>query len=116
MDNVNDGRRAGADSNSFFIFEICSDHINYALMMDDRWMKRVSFWVLAIVPFVGVFVAGDLYGANWFALLFMIYILVYRPVLHIFRLLGLQKIEAKDAWKLFNPIYSAKFARVLWLG
>lgn len=84
--------------------------------MDDKWLDRIIFWILAIVPFWGLFLILGFYGGAWFGVFAIIYALVYRPILHIFRLLKLKKIEEKDAWKFFIPFYGSKYGRSLWLG
>jgi hypothetical protein len=76
----------------------------------------VLFWMAAIIPFAGIFIIGKVYGAYWFATLLLIYSLIYRPILHIFRLLRLAAIEEKDAWKFFIPFHQAKYLKTLWFG
>jgi hypothetical protein len=56
------------------------------------------------------------YEPYWFVALLLIYVLIYRPILHIFRLLNLKVIEKKDAWKFFIPFHQAKYLRALWFG
>jgi hypothetical protein len=84
--------------------------------MKDRLIGVISFWLAAIVPFVGLFILEDVYGAKWFVTWLPIYALIYRPTLHILRLLSLNAIEEKDAWKLFIPFYQNKYLKTLWLG
>ncbi|HYC84825.1 MAG TPA: hypothetical protein VEB86_06365, partial [Chryseosolibacter sp.] len=74
------------------------------------------FWCMAIVPMFFVFLIGGFYGPYWFTTALLGYCLLYRPLLHIFRLLNLGAIEEKDAWKFFIPFYDAKYLRKLWLG
>ena len=88
-----------------------NDHRSY-----DPWLDRVLFWLLAIIPMVGIIIISGFYGSFWFVVFLMVYVLIYRPVLHIIRLLKLGKIEEKDAWKFFIPFYGAKYIRSLWLG
>jgi hypothetical protein len=74
----------------------------------SRLIGIVLFWVAAIVPFFVIFMIKDLLEGFWFVNLLFIYFLIYRPILHIFRLLQLKVIEKKDAWKLFIPFNDAK--------
>jgi hypothetical protein len=84
----------------------------------SRLAEIVLFWVLAILPFLGIILM--MYKVNkspWFVItLLLIYALIYRPILHIFRLLRLKVIEKKDAWKLFIPFYPVKYIKALWFG
>jgi hypothetical protein len=84
--------------------------------MNDKWVNRITFWLLAVVPFAGLFLLLSLYGAFWFSAFLLIYILLYRPILHIFRLLTLKKIDEKDAWKLFLPFYHTRYWKNIWFG
>jgi hypothetical protein len=84
--------------------------------MNDKWLNRGIFWILAIAPLWGVFMLGAFFGPYWFVTSFMVYAIIYRPILHIIRLLSLKKIEEKDAWKFFIPFYQTKYIRSLWLG
>ena len=82
----------------------------------SRLIGIVLFWVAAIIPFLGIFMINKVYGSSWFAIFLLIYFLIYRPILHIFRLLRLKVIEKKDAWKFFIPFYQTKYFKDLWLG
>ena len=82
----------------------------------SRLIGIVLFWAAAILPFWGIFIINKVYGAYWFVTFLLIYALIYRPMLHIFRLLRLKVIEKKDAWKFFIPFNQTKYLRSLWLG
>ena len=88
--------------------------------MSDKSKNRLIgialFWIAAIVPVVGIFMINDFLGPYWFITLLLIYVLIYRPILHILRLLRLKAIEEKDAWKFFIPFYQTKHMKDLWLG
>lgn len=84
--------------------------------MDEKTFNRIMFWYAAFVPFLSLFVVSKLYGAWSFAIGLGIYVFVYRPIIHIIRLLKLGVIERKDAWKQFLPWYQSQFFRELWLG
>ena len=84
--------------------------------MEDKWLNRVAFWILCIVPFFFVFIVGQFYGPVWFTICLLLYATIYRPIVHIFRLLKLKAIEEKDAWKFFIPFYQTKYIKTLWLG
>jgi hypothetical protein len=84
--------------------------------MNDRFVNTLIFWFLAIIPFCGLFMILNIYGSFWFSAFLLIYALIYRPLLHIGRLLNLKKIEEKDAWKFFIPFYGSKYIKTLWFG
>jgi hypothetical protein len=88
------------------------------IFMNEKWVNRILFWALAIVPFAGVIIVGKLYGSNWFVAFLLFYTFIYRPILIIQRLLSLNKIEEKDAWKFFVPFYmdDTRYFRSLWFG
>lgn len=80
-----------------------------------RLFYTTVFWILAILPFFLILFSPALTGWD-FVIIFLAYCLIYRPVLHIFRLLHLKVISIKGAWKLFIPFYEARFIKPLWLG
>ncbi|HZB12239.1 MAG TPA: hypothetical protein VE467_04395 [Chryseolinea sp.] len=82
----------------------------------SRLAEIVLFWTAAILPFFGIFWINKVYGPYWFVTFLLIYSLIYRPILHILRLLRLNVIEEKDAWKFFIPFYQTKYIKALWLG
>jgi hypothetical protein len=86
--------------------------------MNDEWRNRILYWALAIVPFSGVFIIGELLGSSWFVLFLLLYIFIYRPTLDTQRLMSLNKIEEKDAWRFFVPfcVDHTRYIRSLWLG
>ncbi len=84
--------------------------------MQDKWLSRVTFWILAVVPMLLLFPVRTVFGNYWFVSGLMLYIFIYRPILHIFRLLHLKRIEEKDAWKFFIPFYGARYTNTLFFG
>lgn len=84
--------------------------------MNNRWRNRITFWLLCIIPFSFVFLLRPYYGATWFVISLMLYAAIYRPILAIFRMLQLQLIEKKDAWKAFIPFYYMTYTVDLWVG
>ena len=86
------------------------------LTMKNRLIGIFIYWAVTLIPFIGVFEMGELFGAYWFVSCMLIYALIYRPLVAIFRLLSLRAIEEKDAWKLFIPFYHTKFFKTLWFG
>lgn len=84
--------------------------------MKNRFVGIILFWVAAIGPFAGVLLIGRVFGSYWFVIFLFIYALIYRPILHIIRLLSLGVIEEKDAWKFFLPFYQNKYFKTLWFG
>ena len=84
--------------------------------MKDRFAGIILFWLAVSIPFAGLFLILRLFGGYWFVSFFLIYALIYRPILHIVRLLSLKAIEEKDAWKFFLPFYNVKYFRTLWFG
>lgn len=84
--------------------------------MSTKWRNRITFWALCIVPFLAMILMSRMIGPYWFSLGLLGYIFLYRPFVHINRLLQLGVIEERDAWRLFIPFYSARFMKPLWLG
>lgn len=85
--------------------------------MKDRIVGIVLFWAAAtVLPFAGLFIISKVYGAVWFSIALLIYLLVYRPLVVIVRLLSLKAIEERNAWKLFIPFYHSKYFKTMWLG
>lgn len=82
----------------------------------NRLAGIVLFWLAAIAPLAGIFMIRPIYGAFWFVTFMLIYALIYRPILHIIRLLWLEAIDEKDAWKFFIPFYQNKYMKKLWFG
>ncbi len=81
-----------------------------------RLYGAVAFWLLVIFPLVGLLQAlkcGDDYT---FFYGLIIYAIVYRPVLHVIRLLDLKKISRREIWKMFIPFYDIKYTKALWWG
>jgi hypothetical protein len=56
----------------------------------SRLIGIVLFWAAAIIPFWGIFMINKVFGAYWFVTFMFIYVLIYRPILHIVRLLRLK--------------------------
>jgi hypothetical protein len=72
---------------------------------------------LALGPLVIIY-AGRSWLGNSFTVAFLLfYYFIFKPTLDIQRLLSLNKIDEKDAWKFFVPfaIDQMKFNRSLWL-
>jgi hypothetical protein len=84
----------------------------------SRLAEIVLFWVLAVVPFFALMMMIHKFNRSpWlFISLLLTYAMIYRPILHIFRLSRLKVIEKKDAWKFFIPFYETKYFKDLWLG
>jgi hypothetical protein len=84
-----------------------------------KHLNRILFWLLAIVPLlVIIYVLPRTVEPAWFFSSFFLYIFLFRPALVIWRLLTLNKIEEKAAWRLFIPLNldETKYFRSLWLG
>lgn len=84
--------------------------------MGKKWINRITFWTLCIVPFVSIILMSKSMGPAFFCAGLMLYIFLYRPFVHINRLLQLGAIDEKDAWRLFVPFYSARFTKTMWLS
>ncbi len=86
--------------------------------MTTRMQNRVLFWALAIVPFSGLWVVGEIYGSYWFTVSLLSYLFIYRPLLDTQRLLSLNVIEEKEVWRFFVPLAVDRFrhSKALWLG
>jgi hypothetical protein len=86
--------------------------------MSEKSKKRLLYGVLATLPFAAVFLAGQILGSLWFVLFFLFYIFIYRPALDTQRLMSLNVIEEKEAWRFFVPfaVDHTRYIKVLWLG
>ena len=86
--------------------------------MSQRWANRVLYWTLALGPIVIIYAGRSWLGSSFFWALLLFYYFIFKPTLDIQRLLSLNKIDEKDAWKFFVPfaVDQMKFNRSLWLG
>jgi hypothetical protein len=84
--------------------------------MEDRWLNRIVFWIMVPIPLGILVMLTPLYGPFWFTAGLLVYAMIYRPILNIFRLLKLKVIEEKDAWKMFIPFYDTRYLKSLFLG
>lgn len=84
--------------------------------MSKQWVNRVVFWMLCVFPLAALLLMSKSMGPLFFYTGLMMYVFLYRPFIHINRLIQLGAIEEKDAWKLFIPFYSSRYLRPLWLG
>jgi len=82
-----------------------------------RLYGAVAFWLLVILPLLGLLQALKYDDDYTFFFGLIIYAIVYRPILNIMRLLALKKICRKDIWKFYIiPFYELKYTKSLWLG
>lgn len=86
--------------------------------MNEEWRNRLLYWALATVPLTGLYAVAIASASLWFVLYLLFYILIYRPLIDTQRLISLRKIEEKDAWKFFIPLYISRiqYTRSLWWG
>ena len=86
--------------------------------MSRRWQNRILYWALAIIPLSGLWLVGRIYGSFWFVGFLFQYVFIYRPALDAQRLISLEAIEEKDAWRFFVPfaVDQTRFIKKLWLG
>jgi hypothetical protein len=82
-------------------------------------LNRILFWFLATVPLlVVIYVLPRTLEPAWFFACFFLYMFLFRPAVVVWRLLTLDKIDEKAAWKFFIPLNldETKYLRSLWLG
>ena len=84
--------------------------------MSNRWINRIVFWLLCALPLVALVLASKSLGSFFFYNGLMCYVFLYRPFIHINRLMQLRAIEEKEAWRLFVPFYHTRYFRQLWFG
>ena len=86
--------------------------------MSLRLKNRLLYWILAAVPLGLIWLAGHINGPYWFVSFLMFYVFIYRPALDTQRLLSLQVIEEKDAWRFFIPLAvdRTRYFKLLWFG
>ena len=84
--------------------------------MSNRWLNRITFWALCIVPFATLILTSKMMGPIFFYTGLLFYFFLYRPFVHINRLLQLGAIEEREAWRQFVPFYGSRYVKTLWLG
>ena len=86
--------------------------------MTEKLHNRVLYWALAIVPLSGLWLIGQVYGPFWLTGFLLFYIYIYRPALDTQRLISLQAIEERDAWRFFIPLSvdRTRYFKKLWFG
>ena len=84
--------------------------------MKDKWLNLIVFYGLCFVPIFFMALIYKVYGSTFLFFSAMIYALIYRPIVHIYRCLQLGIIEEKDAWKFFIPFYWTKYFWKVWFG
>ncbi len=87
-------------------------------VMNEAWRNRITYWTLAILPFCGILVLAFQRESFFFFCFFLFYLFIYRPTLDTRRLLSLNVIEERDAWRFFVPLLVDRFRyqKALWLG
>ena len=85
--------------------------------MTRKWHNRILYWALSIVPLSGLWIVGEFAGPVGLTLFLLFYVFIYRPLIDTQRLISLNKIEEKDAWRFFVPLQvdSTRYLRNLWL-
>ena len=84
--------------------------------MNKQLTGTIIFWLSAAAPLAGIFVIHSIIdnGVFFFSAV-LIYALLYRPLLNMGRLMSLNVIGKKDAWKLFIPFYQNRYMKEIWL-
>ena len=85
--------------------------------MSSKWTNRILYWALALGPVLILYLSLPWLGDVWFWTFMLFHFFIFKPTLDIQRLLSLNKIEEKDAWKFFVPLAvdQMKYNRSLWL-
>ena len=85
-------------------------------IMNEKWRNRLLYWTLTMVPLSGLWIIGEFLGYGALTLYLMFYIFLYRPLIDTQRLISLNKIQEKDAWRFFVPLQvdSTRYFRNLW--
>ena len=83
--------------------------------MRDKWLNRLEFYVLCVIP-VPVLYLMIKAVPEWFVSGLLLYVMWYRPFVHIYRLRKLNVIQEAEAWRFFMPFYYHRYMRELWLG
>lgn len=82
---------------------------NQTIFLSAPMKKLLSFYFLILLP-IPVICAVYKIGAPIFCLILIIlYVIIYRPVIHGLRLRELGLISNKEFWLLFIPFYSTKY-------
>ena len=86
-------------------------------MMNARLTNTIIYWLLVVVPLLGLFIGQRVFGGNFFAIGLITYALIYRPTLNIARLLSLNKITRNEIWKfVVNPFRDIVYLKSIWMG
>ncbi len=79
-------------------------------------MKLYIFYLLIIIP-LGLMVLIALFGHPvFFMILLLVYALLYRPLIHIKKLISMGAIKSKESWKLFIPFMELRYFKDLYLN
>jgi MFS-type transporter involved in bile tolerance (Atg22 family) len=82
-------------------------------------MNRIKFLILLIVPsfLVGVLIGylDEIYGDKYFKLVISLWIIVYIPVLLIFRMKSLG-FTVKEGFKAMVPFWGSNLRNRIWFG
>lgn len=85
--------------------------------MKKQLAGTIIFWLSAAAPLAGIFVIHSILDNRvFFFSALLVYAFLYRPLLNMGRLISLNVIERKEAWKLFIPFYHNRYMKEIWLG
>ncbi|MEJ1238602.1 hypothetical protein WBG78_10750 [Chryseolinea sp. T2] len=85
-------------------------------VMATKWFNRIEFYLLCVIPIPALQMVNLTLGSGFFLAGLLLYVLWYRPFVHIYRLRKLGVIEEAEAWRFFMPFYANRYMRELWLG
>lgn len=85
--------------------------------MNTRLHNRILYWALALIPLGGFPVIAEVFGSVWFVLYLLFYTFIYRPLIDTQRLMSLNVITEKDAWRFFVQLQvdTTRYLKNLWL-
>ena len=71
--------------------------------------KLLLFYFLIIIPIPVIYAVYKIEVPVLALILILLYVLIYRPIIHGLRLQELGIIDKKEFWFLFSPFYSVKY-------
>jgi hypothetical protein len=69
--------------------------------------NTILFYIIVSIPvLIDIFYVSPVYGATAFTITFLVYAFVFRPITDGLRFVAIGKLQQKDMWKMFIPLYT----------
>ena len=75
--------------------------------------SKALFFLLILIPIIPFlyYLRIEEGWNHWMTIYVFAYLMIYRPILDIYRLKSKGLIESKDFWKIFIPFYRLKYVK-----